>query len=232
MPGSGRASEGGLDERREYTRRPCDLEVECRAHNRDHKATAMEISPRGLRIQCPVSFDVGSTVLLSHRPMGVPLGRQRIKSKVIWSKPLSDGVYLAGLQLIDDADNLHHSWLFQVLRKLGMDPYKAFKRKARRIECDIDALMLDPEGQTIGSANILNIGIGGAWLEVEPDKPPTKMFTLVLVNNSGLQLAARSVNQRPHRERLGVNARFLNHPESPEMNKLKSILLELLGARS
>ena len=181
----------------------------------------------------PVNFDVGSALLLSHRPRGVPLGRQRIKGKVIWSKPQPDspGFYQIGVQLTDDAENLHHSWVYQVLRKLGMDPYKAFKRKARRIDCEIAALMLNPEGENIGNANILNIGLGGALVECDPGNPPSKMLTLVLVNHAGLQLATRVVNQRSKDESLRVSARFLNHPDSPEINKLKSILLELLNQR-
>ena len=88
--------------------------------------------------------------------------------------------------------------------------------------------MLDPQGESLAGGRILNIGLGGALLECPSTSPPGKMLTVVLIEHSGLQLAARVVNQRPHGEELHISVRFLNHPDSPEVGKLKSVLLELL----
>ena len=221
LPGSAEKP-GTLNERREHSRIPCSFEIECKQERAEFRVSVQELSPGGLRFTTHNTLAVGVEVLLSFRPQGVPQGRQRIRARVVW---VNGNVH--GLKFVDSQENMDHSWVYLQLRRLGFDPLRTFKRKARRFQCNLNIEAIDADGKRIGDANLINIGQGGALIHLNSMVPPGKNARLE-VSFEGLKLFARVLGTRQQEEGYFINLRFLNHPESAEMKSLEKFLQSLL----
>jgi hypothetical protein len=220
-----------LVERREHTRIVCRLDIECRHANGDYPAVALDLGAIGAAISTLAQLEPKEDVFLSYRPGGTPFGRQRLKCRVIWSRPNPAGGFLYGLKFTDDQANIDHSWAHYYLRQLGFHPNKAFKRKARRVECDFDARICDDGGQPLGSAQVVDLGLGGARLLSEERYEKNLLIILEIASRpptGAIRLLARVIQNRRTGSSYQINIRFLNRPDSAEIGTLGQLLVQLM----
>ena len=224
--GSQAAGKQALVERRDHTRLTCLLEIECRQVNRDHEAVATNVSATGVGIEAFAVLDPHQEVYLSYRPGGTPQGRQRLKCRIVWSRPSGDRSYFYGLQFIDEQSNIDQSWAVFYMRQKGFNPHQAFKRKSRRIECgDLEANLIHNDSSLLCQVSVIDLGLGGARLTLQEKLEKNQIATLEIAE---IRLLCRIIHVRPGNPGFQLNARFLNRPDSAEITTLSQFLLDQL----
>ncbi len=166
----GLQSAGGttLEERRRMIRVRCYCHVEVEQGAEKVKGVVTDLGVDGLRLKCPVKLDEGAAINI--RYPGTDAGG--VKCQVIWSNPHPRYVEsISGLKYDDSSDNLRQSWVRLVLQELGFDESRVYqRRKFIRANASIPARLEAPNKSQL-TARVVNLGVGGALLEVNEEFP-------------------------------------------------------------
>lgn len=224
-----------LNERREHTRISCRLTIECRQGSRDHVATVVNMSALGAAFESSAQLDSALDIFLSYRPRGTPVGRQRLKCRIVWSRSGSEFGFVYGVKFLDEQSNIDLSWAHEYMRAQGFHPHRAFRRKARRVECELEGTLCDDQGAPVSAVTIKDLGLGGARLVCRERLEKNLMTTLEIAPcapHPGGRLLARVIQVRATPPDFQLNVRFLNRPDSSEIQALSLLLVQLLRKRN
>lgn len=203
--------------------------MECKSGQDSFAATVVDIATRGARLETPQPLQPGQLLIISYRPGGVPVGRQRLKCEVAWS----DAGH-AGIKFVDTEENIKHSWAHRILSELGFDDRSIFKRKSRRADAVLPTvLFLVDQDELSCHGTILNIGVGGALVRIPTlleDNARLRMEIGPYAKLPLLQLFGRVLRSRPEEGQEDLflhNIRFLNQ-DGPEVELLGKYVITLL----
>ncbi len=160
-----------LAERRRKLRVRTYIRLEIgRDSGRDH-AIVTDLSLDGLRLRRSQPLIEGEKVEV-YFPDGSEEHRTgAVRCRVVWVQEI--GVpgrqsFEAGLSFEDSRENMRRSWVKYVLEQLGFDENKTFqKRKFVRAHGKIPARAYLALGEEFLSGQLLNLGVGGALLELD-----------------------------------------------------------------
>ena len=164
LPGS----ETPVEERREIVRVPCKIPAVCRhAGGEQMKVVVVDMGMRGLRLETDKKLAKDSAVAIL-RPGGGP-----IACKVVWTRPKRfSEKHLSGLQFSDTSANMKASWIKGTLQQLGFEPGRIKeKRKHIRVPSEQRATLVSTAGDELTEGIILNLGLGGALVQMQVQVP-------------------------------------------------------------
>lgn len=177
----GLQSAGGatLEERRRMIRVRCYCHVEVQQAGETVKGVVTDLGVDGLRLKCPIKLEEGARVSIQYpgAPPGTSAGG--VQCAVIWSQPHPRYVEsVSGLRYEDSKENLSQSWVRLVLQELGFDESRVYqRRKFIRANASIPARLEAPNRSQL-PARVVNLGVGGALLEVNEEFPRDTQVTL------------------------------------------------------
>lgn len=182
--------------RRSEHRPGCSLRATCRHQGQDLHGTILDLNFSGLRLFLSRPVEAGAHVLVSCRPGGLLVGRQRLRCRVAWIRQARSGGCVAGLQFADP-ENLEHSWVPTALRQLGFETPDSFKRRrTRRVEAQL-AVRVDVERfgdfHRLGSATLLDVSTGGALLLLAEELNRGDVIRVQLESDPDVRLLGRVV---------------------------------------
>lgn len=217
----GLQSAGGatLEERRRMIRVRCYCHVEVQDGQEKVKGVVTDLGVDGLRLKCPIKLSEGANVNITYP------GKGGVQCQVIWSTPHPRYVEsVSGLKYEDTSENLRQSWVRQMLQELGFDESKVYtRRKFIRANASIPARLEAPDKSQL-NARVVNLGVGGALVELEEEFPHQTILQLdmslwrILPT---LQLPAMVLNSR-----RDENGKVLSGLRFGELNPQQ---VELLG---
>lgn len=150
-------------ERREIVRVECKVPAVCLfPDGKQSKAVVVDMGMKGLRLECRKKLPANKTVRIM-RPDGGP-----VNCKIVWCKPkrFSDR-YLAGLEFSDTPENLRHSWIKNTLQNLGFVPGRIKEKRMHiRVPAEQRASLVSAAGDELTEGLLINLGIGGALVEM------------------------------------------------------------------
>lgn len=223
----------GLFDRREQVRLKCHYQVECKLHHEGFNAVALDLGTTGVRLGVTRKLEKDGEVFLSYRPGGKPVGRQRLKCRVVWCHPDETHGFLCGLAFNDTPENVQHSWAMRVLDELGFDPRTVIRRKAMRANSSLPVQLQDLDTQKELSGTIGNIGVGGALVTCETAIEVNARLQLhigPLDRMKPLSLLGRVLSCKQSKDETCwmIGVRFLNHQNTPEIELLGKYVIRLL----
>ncbi len=149
-----------LAERRHKLRVRCYVKVTLGLEG-EPQGVVTDMSMDGLQLRAPTELHLHQEFEVLYNE-GQSLGR--VRCRVVWVRPGRD-FWLAGIAYVGTAESMRASWVKHVLEQLGFDESKTFqKREHIRVESSIPCRVM---GAAEGKGRIVNIGIGGALVELE-----------------------------------------------------------------
>ncbi len=220
-----------LKDRRQQVRFSCRYEVEVKTPQDIFRCVLRDLGPGGALLETEHPLAVGQLLKLSYRPKGIPLGRQRLKSQVVW---VSDN--LAGVQFVDLEENIRLSWAMQLLTELGYNE-RSSRRRSIRVDCKLPAVVriANPEPESPAGdikGEVLNIGTGGVLLHIPTPIKEKSIIYLAIGPHKELPIAnllGRVLRCRTGSEQTGWlhSIRFMNK-EGPEVDTIKLYVTNIL----
>ncbi|MEW6279641.1 MAG: PilZ domain-containing protein [Candidatus Eremiobacterota bacterium] len=233
---AGRRGLPGVEDRRRLVRLRCDYTVLIKIADTVHSARITDISPQGLRLTVPEvtqTLKKDTQVLLSYRPGGVPVGRQRLRCRVIWSRRTRTRPQCElGLAFDDSPENLRFSWVQVVLQELGFDEKRLYRRKAMRVPVDLPVRLRNLDEGRDFSGEVLNLGVGGVLCRVQGDLNPGTTVRIGIGpyrKLPPLTVVGRVVSKRGDPEGRGIlyGVRFLSY-DSAEIRLLGEYVIHVI----
>jgi hypothetical protein len=126
------------------------------------RAVVVDMGPKGLRLETDKKLPKNKNIRIV-RPEGGP-----VLCRAVWTRPkrFSDK-HLTGLEFIDSKENLKASWIKSTLQKLGFEPGRIKeKRQHIRVPSEQRAVLASMAGDELTEGVLLNLGVGGALVEV------------------------------------------------------------------
>jgi hypothetical protein len=154
-----------------------------------------------------------------------------LRCRVVWSRRVAEKGFVYGLQFSDEQTNIDHSWAHYYMRQIGFNPHQAIKRRARRVACELKAILTADEDSLSFEVSVVDIGTGGARLFCKEEISKSLMVMLAIDGDApagGFRLRSRIVQVRVVGSQYQLNLRFLNRPDSPEMANLSQFLMQLV----
>lgn len=199
-----------VEERREIVRVECKVPaIVLPEKGGELKAIVIDMGLKGLRLETDTKLPKKKSVRII-RPEGGP-----IVCRVVWTRPkrFSDKFH-AGLEFADSPENMRASWVKGTLQQLGFQPGRIKeKRKHIRVPSEQRAVLATPAGDELGEGELLNLGIGGALIEIGVAVPEGNK-TILRVDPVGtlpfLEMPAviRSVRQNKRNQKFQHGLRF------------------------
>ncbi|MBI3926464.1 MAG: PilZ domain-containing protein [Armatimonadetes bacterium] len=164
--------EPALVNRRSEVRPSCSFRAICRYQGTDLEGTLLDLNRTGLRLMLATLLEPGAQVLVSCRPGGMLVGRQRLRCRVAWVRQTRSGGCVAGL-CYQDPENFEQSWVQAALKQVGDPARNGFKRRRmRRIEAQLPVdVLVERFGafHLVGSGTLLDVSTGGALVLLAGD---------------------------------------------------------------
>lgn len=209
-----------LKSRRAFPRVPVGLDLAVEEQGKKREAQLLDVSAGGLRIHLQDPVGKNPVVWVPKRTLLI--GRRRLSTRCCWQMPSTAGGQIVGLEVIEDEDDLEASWFTDLLRRL--DYYNYQPRTAIRVPLTVKAVLFDKSGQEVAGGNTLDLGVGGALLQLDRDLPKYEMFSLVLeAPEKPVRLAAQIVHRHETEEGVRLSASF--SPGDTEDHLRLSLLL-------
>lgn len=168
----GLQSAGGatLEERRRMIRVRCYCHVEVQLSDERVKGVVTDLGVDGLRLKCPVKLSEGAEVDIRYP------GADGVKCQVIWSQPHPR--YVESVSGLRYQTSLENSWVKLMLQELGFDDSKVYtRRKFIRANASIPARLEAPNKSQL-QARVVNLGVGGALIEMDEEFPRDTVVNL------------------------------------------------------
>ena len=210
-----------LKNRREYPRIPLGMELRTEWKGKKHPAQLLDISAYGLRVHV-TGGPIGREPLVWVPKDTLLIGRRRLATRCVWTLPSTSGGEIAGLTVIETEDQLDASWFIDLLRRA--DYYKHQPRTAIRVPLRVPVLVEDSDGQEMARGETLDLGVGGALLQLDRELPKYEMFSLILqAPEESIRLAAQIVDGQESEDGVRLRASFA--PGETEAHLRLSLLL-------
>ncbi len=226
-------------QKRRATRMLCQYKVECTSNGKKFDAVVRDISLTGMKLEVPKAVPVGSTLAIRYQVApSAPrytnnLDIDTVNGLVVWCTPprAGNGVTLAGLSHSDEEEAIARSWIYHVLRELGLSKSNVKeRRKYARIPCCLPASLgaVDSEGVR---GLVLDLSEDGCYYEGDMTvRDGTRVrLNLSLPDLPSLVLEGRAVHNRKLRDgcyKTGVQFAALSNRE---VLRLRRYLLALLS---
>lgn len=153
-----------VDERREIVRVPCKFPaMVLPAKGGEVKAVVVDMGLKGLRLETEEKLSKKKQVRIV-RP-----GGGAVVCKVVWSRAQRfTNKFHAGVLFDDSPENMRASWIKPTLQQLGFQPGRIKeKRQYIRVPSEHRAVLSSTAGDALGEGDLLNLGIGGALVEID-----------------------------------------------------------------
>lgn len=186
-------------QRRRATRMPCRYSVECISGGKKFSGMIRDISLTGMRVDLPRAVPVGTEIAVRYRVSAdAPrftnvLSLDTVMGRVVWSRTGMGGSAEVGLCHIDEEEDIAHSWIYHVLRELGLSKVNVKeRRKYPRIRCLREGRLGDAHGM------ILDLSEDGCQVECTMGmRDGTRVrLHLALPSLPPLNLEGRTVHSR------------------------------------
>lgn len=195
-------------ERRKSVRIQCHYQVYCSHGLRRFEAVVQDVGLTGLQIGSTMRLKRGQ--LLDVVPVN---GGNPVPCQVRWCKS-EDREFRAGLSFELRPSELVHSWVSQLLTAVGFNEEAVYQRRtAIRIATDLPAA-LKAGGMEI-AGRLLDLGVGGALVQVDQELAMEARYTLVVGPLKGLDTMKLEgevvrVDSPDAAEKYNVGLRFLS----------------------
>ncbi len=217
-------------ERRATPRLRCYYPVSCAAvaSQQVMSARVTEMSRQGMRMEASEPYKRGTSVNVTYTS---PHPQATVRCKVRWSRRRASGSHWMGVTYEEPPDA---SWVGYVLRELGFEDSDVFqKRRTIRLPAELQAEVRSPQGDVLSSGVVINLGVGGALVEMPRSVPGDREIVLSLLGPA-VDLPAWVLRVRPSPDR---KSSYLAHIRFQEMTKaqtrhLGQHLISLLRAAS
>ena len=157
---------GCTGERRRVVRLKCRYEVTCLREHVAFRAVLVDMGVRGLRLETHERLKPGQAIHVSFNAPHNSVSVESVKCKVCWARRNKQAKLEAGLCYDEPQENLERSWVKVILREVGFDAASIVqRRKARRVVAMLRGEAL-PEGHRPMACRVLNLGAGGALLQL------------------------------------------------------------------
>ncbi len=227
--GSGRTATG---ERRRLVRLKCRYAVTCEVEKAAFRAVVVDMGVQGLRLETPERLKRGQVAHVTYSTPHAAFAVDSVRCVVSWVRRNGQGQLEAGLRYEDQEENLEKSWVKVILREMGFDAASIFqRRKARRVVAMLTVQLRRPGGAVM-NARVLNLGVGGALLQIaDPlDRGQTLLMDLGPVKGLPvLPVSAEVLTCRyePRSESWFCGVRFRNLSDR-QLDLLSRYLIHLL----
>lgn len=217
-------------ERRVTPRLRCYYPVSCAsaASQQARSARVTEMSRQGMRMEIAEPYKRGSSVNVTYTS---PHPQATVRCKVRWTRKRASGNHWMGVTYEDAPDA---SWVGYVLQELGFEDSDVFcKRRNIRLPAELQAEVRTPQGEMLSSGVVINLGVGGALVEMQRSLSGDREIVLAL-RAPDVALPAWLLRVRPSPDRKSSH---LGHIRFQEMTKaqtrhLGQHLISLLRAAS
>ncbi len=164
---TGGGSSPSTGERRGVIRVQCRYPVTCFVERAAFHATVVDMGVRGMRLQLAQRLRPKQIVQVQYS--GAQSRRysvDTVRCEVSWVRRTARGKLEVGLRYDDLEPNLERSWVKAILRELGFRAGSIFqRRKARRVVAMLH-VKLNMAGHPPMTGRVLDLGVGGALLQV------------------------------------------------------------------
>lgn len=206
-----------LAERRKKLRIRTYLRLEITISSTTASATIINLSMEGVRLRTSFPVEEGDRVEISFPADFESSHTKSVTCRAVWVTTLgSPGrmTYEVGLNFEDSRENMQNSWVRYVLEQLGFDENKTFqKRKYFRAQGIVPARIFTAQTAESHTAEVINLGIGGALLSseraLEPDSSIHCEICLWRILPA-LRLSCKVIAVREDEASDGTTPRFLH----------------------
>ena len=164
-------------DRRKTVRIKRQIGVLWKTANGESRATVVDISEGGMRLETRVGIQAGSVLPISRVPVAGCSPRQPVRCLVRWVRPADTaGRILFGVEFQEPPEIIRSSWVQGVLKE-GASASAASarqKRRHRRLPCRIATEVWGDWGEKITDGFVTDLSFGGAGLEM-PDRAAPEM---------------------------------------------------------
>lgn len=212
-------------ERRKSVRIQCYYQVVCNQGVRRFEAVVQDVGLTGLCLQSSLRLKRGQTIEVVPTSGGNP-----VPCQVRWCR---GGV--AGLSFELRPTELVRSWVSQLLTAVGFNEEAVYQRRtAIRASADLP-VALKAADQEMQSGRLLDLGVGGALVQVTAELALGQRRTLVVGPHWNLEVMRLEcevvrVDVPDPGDRFNLGLRFLD-PTPAQMRLLGSYVVELMAQR-
>lgn len=210
-----------LVERRNQVRLQCYYPVAVECAGKRFRSIVTDIGPQGMRLKFVEPLSVGATVHVTYPELPAP-DTSTVSGRVVWCRKRGHSSdLLAGLSFGEPGPS---GWVARLLGELGLpDGPRATRREWLRAASEIPAA-LDGE-----RAVVLDLGMGGARLQVNADTEARHLVLGPWWGFPALELPCRSASRR-HDSDVGsvIHGLSFDPLTAPQVRGLGRYVLRLL----
>lgn len=216
-------------ERRKSVRLQCHYKVFCSQGLRRFEAVVQDVGLTGLQLTTANRLKRGQTVEV------VPInGGNPVPCLIRWIRR-GGSEWVAGLSFELRPSELVHSWVSQLLTAVGFNEEAVYQRRtAVRAAADLPVALRGP-GEEMLAGRLLDLGVGGALVQVTRQVALGDRYTLVLGPHKNLETVRLDgevvrVDSPDPGDRFNLGLRFIG-PGNSQVRLLGNYVMELLSAR-
>jgi len=173
-------------ERRTMPRLRCYYPVSCVGAYSDQikSARVTEMSRQGMRMEIAEPYKRGTLVRITYAS---PHPEATIRCKVRWTRKRATGSHWMGVTYEEEGARLDTSWVGYVLHELGFEDSDVFeKRRNIRFPADLLAEVQSPQGDLLSNGVVINLGVGGALVEMQKSVTADREVVLSIAPQAGM----------------------------------------------
>lgn len=224
-------NEVSLEERRKVVRIRCHLRVKVDLGRRFTSATVVDMGPQGMRLK--LGERVRGRLQVTYSEKDKRISVPTVGGRVLWCRKLGTETldYIAGVAYEGDAASTRGTWVYLILREIGLDEKAVFERRRHIRVAGQVPLAAEFQGRVLQGAGMVDVGAGGLLLNAPPLREGSE---LKLTLGPYQQLPALALNGVvvSRKEALGVGylhgVRFVDLT-TPQVEVLGTYVLGLLA---